>query len=114
VATQGGQAILVVPGDLPRLELSDLQEIIRLGQPWPSVVIAPCHRRDGTNALLLRPPGLIEFAFGPESFVRHQQAARVVGIEPFIYHSPTVALDVDVPADLTAWQDRSLIVNGLG
>lgn len=100
VAAQGGKAILVVPGDLPRLELSDLQEIIRLGESSPKVVIAPCHRRDGTNALLLRPPGLIEFAFGPGSFARHQQAARGVGVEPVIYHSPAVAFDLDVPGDL--------------
>jgi 2-phospho-L-lactate guanylyltransferase len=104
VMAQGGRAILVVPGDLPRLELLDLQEIIRLGQPSPSVVIAPCQRRDGTNALLLHPPGLIEFAFGAGSFARHQQIARDVGIEPLIYPSPTVALDLDVPEDLMAWQ----------
>jgi 2-phospho-L-lactate guanylyltransferase len=104
VVAQGGQAILVLPGDLPRLELADLQEIVKLGQQRPSIVIAPCHHRDGTNALLLRPPGLIEFAFGPGSFGRHQQAARAVGIEPIIYHSPTVALDLDVPKDLEAWR----------
>ncbi len=106
VVAQGGQAILVLPGDLPLLHLADLTEMVRLGQQRPSVVIAPCHRREGTNALLLRPPGLIEFAFGLGSFAKHQQAARAIGIEPIIYPSPTVALDLDVPRDLEAWRSQ--------
>lgn len=106
VVARGGQATLVLPGDLPRLELADLQEIVRLGQQRPSVVIAPCHCREGTNALLLRPPGLIEFAFGSGSFAKHQQAAQAIGVEPIIYPSPTVALDLDVPRDLAAWRSQ--------
>lgn len=107
VVARKGQAVLVVPGDLPLLQLSDLTEIVGLGQHAPAVVIAPSRRLDGTNALLLRPPGSIEFAFGPGSFVQHQQAARAVGVEPVIYRSPTIGLDLDLPEDLTALQNRS-------
>ena len=71
-----------------------------LGQQSPSVVVAPCHHSDGTNGLFLRPPNLIEFAFGPGSFAKHQQAAHQMGITPQIYHSPTIALDLDIPEDL--------------
>jgi 2-phospho-L-lactate guanylyltransferase len=108
VTARGGQAVLILPGDLPLLQLSDLTEIVAAGQRLPSIVIAPSQRLDGTNALLLRPPGLIKFAFGPRSFDCHQQAARDVGVEPIIYHSPTVALDLDLPEDLQAVQNRKL------
>lgn len=107
VAAQGGQAVLVVPGDLPLLQPSDLAEMVALGQRSPAVVIAPSQRLDGTNALLLRPPGLIEFAFGPGSFEKHQQAARVAGVEPVLYYSPTVGLDLDLPEDLQIWQHHA-------
>jgi 2-phospho-L-lactate guanylyltransferase len=107
VAAQGGQAILILPGDLPLLQLSDLTEIVEVGQSNPSIVIAPSQRLDGTNALFLRPPNLIPFAFGLGSLERHQQAARAMGIEPVIYRSLTVALDLDLPEDLTALQNCS-------
>lgn len=106
VTARGGQAVLILPGDLPLLQLADLTEIVAAGQRLPAIVIAPSRRLDGTNALLLRPPGLMEFAFGPGSFDRHQQAARGVGVEPVIYHSLTVALDLDLPEDLQTVQNR--------
>jgi 2-phospho-L-lactate guanylyltransferase len=107
VVVRKGQAVLVVPGDLPLLQLSDLKEIVAVGQSTPAVVIAPSRRLDGTNALFLRPPGLIEFAFGPGSFAKHQQAGRVIGMEPVIYHTATIALDLDLPEDLITLQNRS-------
>jgi 2-phospho-L-lactate guanylyltransferase len=106
-AAKGGQAVLVLPGDLPLLQLSDLTGIVALAQNRPAVVIAPSQRLDGTNALLVRPPGLINFVFGPGSLERHQQAALAAGIESTLYHSPTVALDLDWPGDLDAWRNEA-------
>jgi len=100
VSARGEQAALVLPADLPLLTLSDLIEIATLGQQGPAAVIAPCQRSDGTNALLLRPPNLIKFAFGPDSFEQHRRAILAFGLEPIIYHSPTIALDLDYPDDL--------------
>lgn len=100
VAARGEEAALVLPADLPLLTLSNLTEMMSLGQQSPAIVIAPCHRGKGTNALLVRPPTLINFNFGPDSFALHRQAARAFGLEPIIYQSPTVALDIDTPADL--------------
>jgi 2-phospho-L-lactate/phosphoenolpyruvate guanylyltransferase len=99
VVANGGETLLIVPGDLPFLTLPDLTEMIALGQQAP-VVIAPDHRQEGTNGLLLNPPGLIEVAFGENSFQNHLQAARQAGVEPAIYHSPTLAFDLDWPEDL--------------
>ena len=100
VMMRGAAATLILPSDLPRLQLTDLVHLINAAQPAPAAVIAPCHRLDGTNALLLRPPDLIEFAFGPGSFKAHQQALLAAGVEPVIYRSATLAFDLDLPADL--------------
>jgi 2-phospho-L-lactate guanylyltransferase len=104
VITRRGQAALILPADLPWLDLADLKQMLGLGQNSPSVVIAPCRRTDGTNALLLHPPGLIDTHFGPDSFAEHQRAARKVGLQPVIYRSPALALDIDLPEDLVLWQ----------
>jgi 2-phospho-L-lactate guanylyltransferase len=66
----------------------------------PVVVVAPDHRRQGTNALLVCPAGLIEYAFGPGSFQKHCERARQVGARLEIIELPSLALDVDVPEDL--------------
>lgn len=95
-----GDGLLILPGDLPSLQLSDLHNLLAIGQASPAVVIAPCHRGSGTNALLVRPPTLFPFAFGLDSFQKHQQAARLAGTTPHIYNSSTLAFDVDIPADL--------------
>lgn len=95
----GAEAILVLPADLPLLTAADLDELYDLAQEGPSVVLAPSHDR-GTNALLLRPPGIIPFAFGPDSFIRHAAAAGAAGLPCHVYHSVTLALDVDHPEDL--------------
>lgn len=107
VLAQGGQRMLVLPGDLPLLQVTDLQAMVALGQPGPALVIAPCQRRDGTNALWLTPPDLIPFAFGPGSFAKHQQAGRTRGVVPIIYDSATVALDLDLPGDLADWSKQA-------
>jgi 2-phospho-L-lactate guanylyltransferase len=96
---RGAGGLLVLPTDLPRLTASDLEEILALAAPPPALVIAPCRHGTGTNALLLRPPGIIPFAFGPDSFAAHSAAARAAGIEPLVYRAETIALDLDTPED---------------
>ena len=106
VMMHGGRSILVLPTDLPRLQLSDLAAMVQAAPVPPVAVIGPCRRLEGTNALLLRPPNLIPFAFGPGSFADHQQAVRAVGLEPVIYRSPTLAFDLDLPEDLQRLKDE--------
>jgi 2-phospho-L-lactate guanylyltransferase (CobY/MobA/RfbA family) len=116
---QGATALLVLPSDLPRLTASDLECILSLGglenpcwKPVPHsagskpalqatrlLVIAPCRRGTGTNALLMRPPDLIPFRFGPDSLAAHCAAARTAGVEPLIYRSDNIAFDLDTPED---------------
>jgi 2-phospho-L-lactate guanylyltransferase len=96
---KGATGVLVLPADLPLLTARDLETILALGDTPPAAVIAPCRRETGTNALLVRPTDLIPFAFGPDSFAAHCAAARAAGVEPVVYRSPTIALDLDTPED---------------
>lgn len=91
--------LLILPADLPHLRVQDLEIILNLGARFPGLVIAPCHHGTGTNALLMRPPQLIPFAFGPDSFATHCAAARKAGVEPTLYHADSVAFDLDSPQD---------------
>jgi len=100
VASWGCEAVLVLPADLPLITREDVTQIVALGQQEPSMVIATDQHQNGTNALFMRPAGLITYSFGENSFTRHTAMAREKGIEPKIYHSDRLALDIDYPADL--------------
>ena len=100
VAEWGGEAVLVLPADLPLLEAVDLGKMIDLGAGTPCVVIATDEQRDGTNALFMRPPGAIGFAYGEGSFTRHCALARDAGIQLREYYSDCLSLDIDVASDL--------------
>lgn len=96
-ATQG---VLVLPADLPLLNVQDLQKVISLAKKPPVMVIVPDRRQDGTNALLICPAGIIEYSFGPGSFQRHCERARKYGIHLEVCDLPSLALDLDLPEDL--------------
>jgi 2-phospho-L-lactate guanylyltransferase len=95
----GATALLVLPADLPRLRVRDVEKIIALGEPAPRVVLVPAERDGGTNALLQNPSGIIPFHFGEHSAERHRAAARAAGIPLQIYDSNTVTMDLDLPED---------------
>jgi 2-phospho-L-lactate guanylyltransferase len=92
-------AILVLPADLPLLTMADIKQLYSLATAGPGVVIAP-GRNGGTNALLLRPPMAIDFAFGVGSFQRHSALATAQALPCRVYDSPTLAFDVDIVEDL--------------
>jgi 2-phospho-L-lactate/phosphoenolpyruvate guanylyltransferase len=96
----GAQAVLVVPADLPILAGEDVQNVIHMGRFHNSVVIAPDRHEHGTNLLFVRPPGLIPYSFGVDSFSTHQRMAHEAGASTLIYRSERVSLDLDTPDDL--------------
>ncbi len=96
----GADGILVIPADLPLLLPSDIAALLGLAREERCAVIAPDGRGDGTNALLLRPPNTLNFAFGPYSFHEHCAQVETSPLALHIYHSRTVAFDLDTPADL--------------
>ncbi len=110
---RGAQAVLVLPADLPLLTSGDIMAILDLAREPRCAVIAPDARGEGTNALLLRPPDALNFAFGPRSFYEHCAQAETSQLALHIYRSPTVALDLDTPADWKQVAGRRLHVEAL-
>jgi len=94
------RGVLVVPADLPLITTEDVRAMLDFAKDPPVVVVAPDHRQQGTNALLVCPPGLIEYDFGPGSFQRHCERAKLAGARLEICTLPSLALDVDLPEDL--------------
>ena len=94
------QSMLVLPADLPLITPAGVQSLVERANKPPEIVIAPDHRREGTNALLMNPACLIPYAFGPNSFQTHIQEAQRYGIRVEVYEDPSFALDLDLPEDL--------------
>ncbi|HLI50898.1 MAG TPA: 2-phospho-L-lactate guanylyltransferase [Thermomicrobiaceae bacterium] len=99
---RGASALLVVHGDLPLLKAGEIDEMVELAPAPIGIVTAPDRHRRGTNALLLRPPGIIEPHFGVDSLRLHQEAAHLRGIAQREYQVPGFAFDLDTAADLAA------------
>lgn len=95
-ATRG---VLVLPADLPLITREDILALINRATEPPVVVIAPDRHKKGTNALLISPPGLIEYDFGENSFQRHCELIKKAGARLEIVDLPSLGLDLDVPED---------------
>ncbi len=102
VQQEGAAQLLLVMADLPYLGVADIAALIEAGRD-SGVVIAEA-KDGGTNALLLRPPTVLEFAFATHqpSAARHAEGARRAGLEPVILRRPGLARDIDTPPDLAA------------
>jgi 2-phospho-L-lactate/phosphoenolpyruvate guanylyltransferase len=94
------RGVLIVPCDLPMITMEDVRAVLDKAVDPPVVVVAPDRRREGTNALLVCPIGLIDYDFGPGSFERHCQLAVDAGARLEVCELPSIALDMDVPEDL--------------
>jgi 2-phospho-L-lactate/phosphoenolpyruvate guanylyltransferase len=102
VAVRGGATgLLILHADLVRINAGAIDEMVRAVPDGPAVVLAPDHGHRGTNALLMRPPSVIPFLFGPDSFAAHRHMADLLGIPLVVHDSPALAEDLDTPDDLT-------------
>jgi 2-phospho-L-lactate/phosphoenolpyruvate guanylyltransferase len=106
----GAGAVLILPADLPFITAEDVENLADLGVNAMSVVIAPDRAEDGTNAMLVRPAGLIPYSYGVASYERHVLAAKAAGADVKIYESDTLSLDIDIPSDLDEY--NRLVADG--
>ena len=97
----GAVSLLVLFSDLPNVTAEDIRALAEASSRC-NVVIGPDRRTEGTNALLLRPPGAIDYAFGDLSFEKHLAAASKAGLEVTVLRRDGIGLDVDLPEDLQA------------
>lgn len=103
IALRAPNATLVVlPGDLPGLDPVELEAVVAR-RAEGAMVLVPAARDGGTGALALRADLNFPFAYGPASFERHLALAGALGLEPRVMALPSLADDLDRPADLRAW-----------
>ena len=104
---EGFERVLLVPGDTPLLDPSEIGAMLVRGEEEATAVtIVPDRHETGTNALLLAPPDAIEPAFGPGSLERHRELARAAGVAHRVETTLSLMLDVDTPEDLEALAGR--------
>ncbi len=92
--------VLVLPVDLPFLDVDDIRRMLATAHDPPVVVVAPDRKREGTNALVISPPCTITYRFGEGSFTRHCELAQQAGARLEILDLPSLAVDLDSPEDL--------------
>ncbi len=93
--------VLIIPADLPLISQEDIEKLIAAaGDHKRIVVITPDRHKEGTNALLISPAGLIEYDYGEKSFERHCELARKAGARLEVCELPSIELDLDLPEDL--------------
>ncbi len=98
------RGVLILPADLPLVTAADIRAFIHGVNGSAIVRISPDRRSDGTNALLVCPPALIEYDYGPGSFNRHCQLALNAGLKAEVIENPNLALDLDLPNDLELYR----------
>jgi 2-phospho-L-lactate guanylyltransferase len=100
VAAGGADALLVLPIDLPFISSDAVLTLIEaIEASQAGVVLVTDRHGTGTNALALRPPDVIGFAFGPGSRAAHRAAAAAAGATYLELESP-LTVDLDTPDDL--------------
>ena len=91
-------ALLIVLGDLPEIDPGDVRRLLD-ELPERGAAAAPSDD-GGTSALAVRPPDVMEYRFGPDSFAAHREEARRAGVEFREVRLPSLSHDVDSPDDL--------------
>ena len=79
--------VVALSADLPLLNATDLREAAQ-ALVDADVVVATDRAGTGTNALLLRRPGLIAPGFGVDSLARHRERAVVAGLRFVVLRLP--------------------------
>lgn len=95
----GEDVVAVISADLPFLRPSDVTALI---EATPARGVAVGRAVDaGTNAVSMRPPGVLPTRFGePASAALHAASAHARGLACVTLDLPGLAFDVDTPEDL--------------
>lgn len=99
IASRGVDALLVVLGDVPRVTPGEIESVLDALPAERGVVVCPSEAK-GTSALALRPPGVIPFRFGADSFTLHKRETAAQGIPATVLRIESLSHDIDEPDDL--------------
>lgn len=124
---RGATAVIVVPADLPAISAVAVDALLGAsaiaiadsGSPVTEVgdgasglvALVTDQHGNGTNALLISPPGLIDPMFGVLSRELHRAAAGAAGAS-FVELDGPLALDVDTPDDLAVAEATFGVIHG--
>ena len=113
-ARLGATAVLILPADLPFTRVEDIERMLApLAQrrftssdhrPQTTdhgsiMALTGDETEEGTNALLLAPPGEFTFHYGPGSFQAHLDEAAARGRIARIINAPGLRFDLDTESD---------------
>ncbi len=106
-ARQGATAVLILPADLPFARVEDIEQMLA---PLPTthhplLAITGDETEEGTNALLLAPPGDFTFRYGPGSYHAHLAEAAARDRAIHIVNAPGLRFDLDTEGDWLAYRD---------
>jgi 2-phospho-L-lactate guanylyltransferase len=112
-------SLLIIPSDLPYLQLQDLIQLFELAASIPNsekIIINPDRNQTGTNAIFLQLTSLTDFKFhfGPDSFKKHQEQAQALGVKTQVMQLPGLSFDLDYDRDfqdLSTALQLALIIN---
>jgi 2-phospho-L-lactate guanylyltransferase len=97
LASAGEDGALIVMADCPLVTAATLDRLVHEARP----VAVGLAQDGGTNALAMRPAGLVAPAFGvPNGAAVVADRVRAAGFAPVIIDDPGLALDVDTLDDL--------------
>ena len=94
----GADMIVVVPGDVPMLDATEIDRAICYAIQENASVVVPDQNREGTNALIFRTDRAPCFQFGKNSCRRHLEEPCGGSVRPVQLAS--IARDIDLPDDL--------------
>ena len=98
--SRGLEEVVLLPADVPLITAEEMDSWVAGRAREPGINIVSDRAGDGTNGLLVSPPELIDFHYGPGSFSLHCQAARAAGARVTEDDIPSLRLDIDTVADL--------------
>ena len=104
-AGTGASAVLILPADLPFARVEDIDAMLRSMDMVGRPLLAVCgdETDQGTNALLLAPPGDFTFRYGPGSFRAHLAEAAAQGRAIYTVNAPGLRFDLDTENDWLAY-----------
>jgi len=96
-------SVLILHADIPLITEDDLNLITEKAKSsQKNAIIVPSRRKDGTNALLLKPSNLIEFQFGKNSYEKHSKSLeKLQDLKVVTIENENISSDIDTYEDLT-------------
>jgi 2-phospho-L-lactate guanylyltransferase len=99
----GARAALVLFTDLALVRAADLDALLAAAPEGRGATLVPSRDGEGTNALLLAPPRVLQPRLGGGSLAGHLARARDADVPVTLVPVPAIALDIDTPDDLAAY-----------